>query len=802
MKNKIIFVLLILFSLSLQSYSQQNCHLSGLVVSNGQGIPNVTVTLLNSDSVLQAGTITSDSGKFILNFKTDSLKFILVVKALNYVTIKRNLDFNTLPISGLTISLEQTKSINLAEVQVTARKQVFERRPDMLIFNVENSLTAIGGTALDAISKAPGVYKTDNSISIQGNNQVSIMVNDRLIKLSGSELINYLNSIPSYNIKRIEIITNPSAKYDAEGLGGILNIVLKKPANQGLLINSRATYEQRKNPAYGENINFNYQANKLSLYGFVNSLRAISNPIEVTQITYPNSFWSTSNNRYIKRNINNFQFGADYQINKKLVIGFLAEGNIYFTSSENAHSTTEIFNSSRSNIDSSLSVQNRINTKTIFNTYNINLKNNIDDKGSFFSIDLDYLRSHNLLNQNFGSVTALPDNSFVNPVSNLNFSPQLADIYDAKFDARNFLKNYIIEWGGKVSFSKIDNDYTVNDVISGVAVIDTSRTNHFLYQENIQSIYGSIDRKWKKVEIKLGLRGEYTEITANSITLDEISRQNYLKLFPTGYILYNIDENNKVNLNYGIRIQRPGFSDLNPFKYYINTYTFSEGNPQLRPAYTNSFSANYSFQDKYFLSLYARITNGYFQQVPLINDANNSLFYTRENVGKVVQTGISLTIPVQITKWYNLDWEPILYETKQNDGFQNNNIAYNQLSFYNYVNNQFTISKKQSIFAELDYIYSSKTRSFVYVNDPYSSVDFTIRKSLFNKLGSISFSIFDIFHTSPNASIYQTTGQLLYFKNNYESRYTRVTFSYKFGNQKTQGKRNRESGNSSERSRL
>jgi hypothetical protein len=703
-------------------------------------------------------------------------------------------DSSKTPVSAGTVK-------TLAAATVVSEGKIYEQKVDRFVFNVEKSTLANGSNGWEAISRTPGVTVNGNRLGLIGRGDVIVMVNDRRIQLSGDELFAYLSSIPTDNIATVEVVTSPGARYDASGAGGIIIIRLKKSKTEGLLLTGTATYEQRPSgPSESGNIAYNYKQKNLTIYGFANLGRKETSPVEYLNIYYPQSTWSSQTARDQVRRTGAIQFGLDLDLGKSNSISFVTDWNPHNTSTEEASGQTQIFAPASSIVDSVIELHNSIHTTTHYNNFDLSFRRTTDKNGSFYLFTLDYLNYDTKQVQTLDSYTDLKNvtGGVFNTFSN---SPQTINNYSFKFDyQKNLPKKAGIGFGTKVVRSVTDNNYSL--YISGDSAqppsLDTGQSNHFNYTEDVLSAYVTINKTWKNSSLVIGLRGEQTDIKGKLITQDTINTQSYFKLFPSFSYMYVINKTNRLNLNYTQRITRPQFSDLNPFRYYYNEYSYKQGNPALLPSYIHTLELVYTYKDKYTARPFLLITDNFFIQVPIIDTATQVSNFTKQNIGTIISAGINLFIPVSITPWWTLNNTLYWFNYSMNVSYLNAPFRYNQSTSYAYLSNQFILSRRSGVTAEINGNYQSASQIFLNKYRPNGYVDCGLKWTFDQKRSTIAFNAFDLFHTFPQR--FSTLfGSLDYnFYNKTETRYFRFSFVRKFGKQTVKDRHANRSGNAEE----
>lgn len=754
------------------------------------------VQLKNKDSINVKSELTNNEGKFLIS--TEKGEYSLIVKQLGNVLYTKKINLNQNIDLGIIQITE--KQLQLKEVVVDSKKKLIERKVDRLVFNVENSISASGGDAIDALKVTPGLNVNNNSIGMIGKSKMSVMIDNRLIQLSEDDLINYLKTIKSDDIKNIEVITNPPAKYDAEGNSGIVNIKLKKIKSNAWSSSFRSSFQQATYAKGGLGTSFNYQKNKFSLSSGLNYTKGSNRPIETEKIEYPNQNWESENK--IKDIVNNLsgKLSVDYKINEKITFGIQYVGS--FGNPENKD-----FNNTRlSNINNQTTqtiITNLINNKNNRNhSLNFHSLYDIDTLGKKLSIDVDYFNFNKKNNQVFET----NDRNLINSTNSFssvnNNGKQNIKNYSMVIDMEHPLKWASLNYGGKMSYTNTSNDVFYYDLSSGIPIFDISQSNQFNYTENNQALYFSASKKFAKDkwETKLGLRFENTETKGMSITLNQTNNVSYSNLFPTAYITFTPNESNSFSLDYGKRINRPKYSMLNPFRLYNNPFSYIEGNPFLQPSYSHNISLTHTFKNNLNSSIFYSLENNGYSTITLINQ--NSInqvttllnYYTTENIG----LNESYTFN-KYKGWESYNSASISYsKTTSNNPNTRNKVN----GFNSYISsiNSFVFNKSKTLLSSLDLTYYFPSVTTDVKNETVFTSDIGLKYLLLKKALVLNFSITDIFKTNSQKWT-QTINSINIYRTNYDDAQSiKVSISYKFGNNKLKSKEEKNS-NSDEKGR-
>ncbi|MDB5242274.1 MAG: TonB-dependent receptor, partial [Spirosoma sp.] len=635
-----------------------------------------TMMLLKAaDSTLVKGAISDAAGKYQFE-SVGAGRYVVMAQQMGYrktysVPFAVDDAHPAVEVPGLVLA-DESKA--LTEVNVVAKKPFIEQQVDRTVVNVENSIVASGNTALEVLEKAPGVTidRQNDQIQLKGKSGVIVYIDGKQTYLSQQEVSNLLKNTPSDNIATIEIITNPGSKYDAAGNSGIINIKMKKNKNfgtngsfivgtgYGWVNNLGGTRDDL--PKFNTSLNLNNRSSKVNVFGnysYVNRESAQSNILNRTipyngRITY---FDQTSfrPNQFVGHS---FKGGLDYFISSKSTVGVLVNGFSNDWRSVGTNSTL-ISNESRqltSNPVTQTSMGELLNNVT----GNVNYKYDFDGKGREWTIDADYVRYNGRNNNNLSTVYNGPNGGPIRPQQDVrNNMPSTINILAFKTDyVYPLKKGGKLEVGLKSSFVNADNN-SVFDTLQQETrqwLFDASRSNQFKYEENINAGYMNVSGKLgSKLKVQAGLRAEHTHSIGTSVTLNQRVDRNYLNLFPTLFLSRQLDTNNVLNLSYSRRIDRPDYQNLNPFVFFLDPYTYQQGNPFLRPQYTNSVELTHVFKSTISTTLGVSRTSDFInRETPRQIAAQNITYITPENLGHLDNVNLTVSFPVPVTKWWRM----------------------------------------------------------------------------------------------------------------------------------------------------
>ncbi|ANI89552.1 hypothetical protein A9P82_09765 [Arachidicoccus ginsenosidimutans] len=814
MKKQIIFVLIFLSVFGIQLLKAQNVDnqiIKGIVMDEqNRPAAYATVILLQTkDSSAIKNTISDENGLYkFSNIPVGKymVKASLTGKKMAY-SLPFSVDGKQAEINVSRLILQETDK-QLQGVTVTATKPLIEQKIDKMVVNVEGSIIAAGNNVLEVLQKIPGVVVDhDGNISLKGKNGVNVMIDGKETYLSADQLVNMLRSMNSEQLSKIEIMTNPSAKYDAAGTAGIINIKLKKNSNEGMNGSVNAGYAQGIHPHYNAGLNMNYKKGKVNLFGNFNSSDGKnSRTFNLTRKFYsdnnsmPSLIMQQSNPQTESDNYQSFKAGVDYSIDSNQTIGAMVDGA--FESGTHLVSGPIHFYDENYHLDSSV-VSHTTEKKPWHSlTYDLNYKWEIDSSGQELTANFDYSQFNSSMHQQLNT-------EFLNPDGNRLHEPQLRrgnlpsdiQIKSGKIDYTLPLKNNAkLEAGWKSSFVTSDNNVEYDNLLNNIWTNDTGATNHFIYKENINALYINLSKEFKKGwSLQAGLRGEQTVSKADQITIDSVVNRNYFQLFPSIFLRKKLNDNNSVGASYSRRIDRPDYSELNPFTYYIDQFTYGQGNPFLQPQFTNSFEINYTYKNIITTLSYSHTSNA-ITSIIKQNDTAHTAYETSANLANFNNLNLSFSVPIHITKWWNSNNYISIYQ-KNYDGIINNaNFNNGRIAFS--FNSENTFSLPWNMKAELSGYYNSKAQHQVWLSNPQYSIFAGLQKSIWNKKANIKLNVNDIFNTQSYIAVEKFQDIDMHLHNKWESRRISISFSYNFGNKNLKTRDHSGSGIDDEQNRI
>lgn len=755
---------------------------------DGKPLPFTTIMLKAvKDSVLVKGELTTETGDCRFEKIKDGHYFIQVsqvgyatqlVPAFRVDASHRSIDVGTLKLTAA--------GKNLQAVNVTATKPYIESSPGKTVLNVENSVTAAGNTALDLLRRAPGVQVDNNeNVTLKGQS-VTVMIDGKLTYLSGEQLTNLLKTLPGESIANIEIITSPSAKYDAAGNGGIINIKTKKGKMTGVNGNISATLTQAKYGRYGISGNFNWRTEKFNLFGnFDQGIyprmvtreydRLINNNDGTTSALDQDVFQRNKfKNNYLK-------LGLDYFLTEKHTIGVLASG--YKNGFSNQIYSQTYLGRPMKAADSILHSITTNNNKFDNITLNLNYKGVLDTAGGReITFDADYAQfnNHRILRLNdsmYDTHTSLYRNN--NHIQ--NFSNAQIIIKSLKTDISWPLnKNAKIEGGMKVSFVTTRNNSQFDSLLNGKYTTVPGLSDEFTYQENIYAAYTSYKQQINKTGIQLGLRVENTSSLGRSYSTNTEVKRSYTDFFPNLSIEQVLNPKNKLTLVLSRRIERPSYSQLNPFMFYLDKYTYGKGNPYLKPQYSNIAEIGYTFKEKYIATLRYTRTTDMMEEFIYIDEKTNASVSTERNYDNTDIYSVLFTLPFQVTKWWentnNIDisYNKFRFADLNDQPYTLTNINY-------YINTTNTITLPKDMKLEVTGYYNSPFVYSIFRGYAQYNMNVGLQKQFWNKNATVKVSYNNILRNESYRGAAEYGNMRLGIFNTWQFRTFNLYFSYRFG---------------------
>jgi len=696
------------------------------------------------------------------------------------------------------------KSTTTSEVTVVANKQFIRTLVDKTVLNIAAKPSSAGQNALDLLKIAPGVVVDPNeNIQMGGKNGVTVLIDNQNTQLSAQDLAQLLKSIESDNIKEIEIISNPSSKYDAAGNAGIINIILKKSLTNGFNGSVTGNFTQSTHARASGSTNLNFRKNKWNWFGNFGINKGYQETIANNDRLLPSQVMTQRGIEQDDFGGNNNRVGVDYAVNKKTTIGLLWLQNSRFTNMTNSNLTTI---QSIGGLDSNVFTLSDAPSNIKRNNYNANYRW-VNGQQQSLNIDADYTQFYsalnNLVNINTGLATGL--NRFNNAFNNeANIRIQISSI---RADYMHQLSNKIkVETGFKSVYSLANNGLLVSQNQNGIFKADTGKSNQFEFKEMIHAAYISIQANYNQWSIQAGLRAEQTSVNGLSSSLLKQTTIKpdtaYLNLFPTLFVQYQLKQNHQLGFAFTKRIDRPSYQDQNPFIYQLDAFNSEQGNPYLIPQITYGAELSYTYKYATNIKVQYGITHNYIEQ--LTYQVGKNTIQTPQNAGTRKMLNISISSPVPVNNWWNMyiSVSPFYqsYQVTLNGFGTLENRSQSSWGMNGYMSQNFSLGKNWN--ADISGWYNFQNATTIYRSKALGSINIGVSKKILNEKATIKLAITDLLNTQRWEQTATTNTLDLRTYRKWESRNMAISFSYRFGNNKIKSARDRETGSSAEMDRI
>ncbi|MFZ4401119.1 MAG: TonB-dependent receptor domain-containing protein [Bacteroidales bacterium] len=782
--------------------------ISGVVVDKltMQAVEYANLVVFRSkDSVMVGGTISNQKGLFSID-KVPYGNYYLVVSFIGYSSLKIpniivNQKDHEKKIGQIKFS---TSSSTLGEVTITSEKRMMEYSLDKKVVNVDKNLVSAGGSAVDVMQNIPAVtVDIDGNVSLRGSTNVNILIDGRPSSLSGMSRQAILEQIPASSIEAIEIITNPSAKYNPEGMSGIINIKLKKKTAQGL--NGMVSVSAGTSNRYSSSVNLNYSTEKFNVFGSWdgrwNQGKGYGDIYRLTTHKDTNSY--TYQHSEMKRVMDNntLKAGFDWYLNPKNTITVSGQYNI---GGSDRNMDLLSYTSDYSYLKQNDYKQNSKELESDHSTmFALNYKKTFIERNRELTADFSYSTSSDSENSDLTLYNYLTN--YINTSANQSILQKQID--NGKNWVANALINYVhpinektkLECGYQGIFRNVDNDFYLNkfDTAQKIYVNDIFSSNHFKYKENINAIYGTLSKEWESISMQLGVRLEQANTLADQLTQTQSFTNNYFSIYPSLHISKKFARKNELQISYSRRVNRPDMHDLNPFKDYSNPDMLRYGNPYLKPEYINSFELGHSKywnKTSFYTSVYYRQINDVIKRITFLDSLGISNL-TSENLSKGISYGVDFILEQEITKWWRINANFSYFRTIIEGNSVDGNISTDNYSWTSKLNSTMNFGKSLSVQISANYrapIITPQGKMF----ETYSA-DIAIKKDLFKDKFSVGIRVSDIFNTQIWKNEAYGTGFYTNMNHKRQSQALYLTLSYKIngGLKQKARKKQTENGN-------
>lgn len=764
----------------------QTFKITGRVVDEqNQTIPYANILLLQAnDSTFVQGTSANGEGFFEL-LEVEPDLYLLQASYVGRGSEPRALDIaKDVSLGALVIPQENNV---LDEVVVTAQRPKLQRLPDRLVFSVENTVVS-QGTSWDILKSTPGVIVNQEELLIRGQN-ATVYLNDRKVQLSGQEVQDLLQGLSGTNIKSVEVIANPPASYDAEG-GPILNIVTSKNIVPGYKGSINGTFTQAVFPKFSAGTSHYYKTDKLNLFAnyTINPKKELKktkkgiNFIDDSNTVF--SFWDTDYNQTDKSQSQNASFILDYDFDEKNSLNITSNLLFNLDQEQETFLNNEIWNA-QAQLDSTFTTQNNANMDNTNLAFDLTYVHKLKKPGAKLRANGHYTLYNGESFQRLASNYFDADGTFLRGFGFDSNTDQEIKIFTGQLDYSTPIGNASFETGAKISSIASENNVNFFNFNGSNNTVDSSQSDLYTYDENVYAAYVSFVKNWEKWSMKLGIRGELTDAEGRSHTLNETNTQDFFEPFPSLYVLYSPTDEHSFSFDYGRNVTRPKYNDLNPFRFFYNENDYEEGNPGLRPSFSNNFNFNYTLNSEYFFDVYYRDNGGNIAYLVFQDNDNQTLVELKKNVLESKSYGLDFTLSKSILPaWYMYAYTSIFHEEETFLAEQSGNVPYtNEVNgLYAYVGNYLTLSKDGTFTGEITGTYISKFLFGSYVSDEQFNLTVGLRKTLFDNKITLSLAAEDILEQYVPTYRSQYLNQDNFYRRRPETQFIRFGFTYNFGN--------------------
>lgn len=753
-----------------------------MVDQNEDPIPYANVILLDkrdSTSVYK-GAVTSETGDFLIEDLPDN-EYVLKASFVGYQDFLERHQVSSDENIGVIVLREI--SANLDEVSINVKNPTVKREVDRLVFNVENSSLSSGST-WDILRKTPMVILANESLQVR-NQPVEIYINDRKVQLSPSELRVLLENYSAENITSVEVITNPPARYDAEG-GAILNIVTSKSISPGYKGSLNAGLTQAIFPKYSLGTSHYFKTEDLNFFANYSfnprkEFKEDDSHINFNKNAQVFSRWNTDFERTTRSEAHNANLMLDFALDDRNTLSLSTNAVVSPGKTFQNEVQTNIRGGERQ-LESSFLTQSSLEEDLSNVGMDLDFKHLMPKEGAQVSARIHYTRYDQDRSQDVATEYFDAEGQ---PVSDSNFFTQARqniDIFTGQLDYVTPMGSSNFETGIKASVidSESGMDYYENE-----SVLNQELSDEFLYNETIYAGYASLARDWESWSIKGGLRGELTSREGDSRSMDQVDSREYFELFPTFYLMHSLSRNHSLTFDYSRRIQRPRYESLNPFRYYLNEHNFNSGNPNLSSAISNNFNLNYTLEGQYFFDVYYRDNGPSTEVISFQDNEALTLRSVSVNLLESISYGLDLSHGRSLTGfWYAYAYMSFFHEEQTFVALESDDAAVtNEIdAFFGTMYNSFTLSKDGTFSGELSLTYVSDWITGSYSFEPMTTLSVGFRKTFWDNRAEVSLNLEDILDKTNTRLTSEYLNQDNSFLAQPESRYVRVSFKYNFGN--------------------
>lgn len=780
--------------------------ISGIVQdADGTPLQNASVALLNQkDTSVVKLAVANTQGIYVFDGFAPG-KYLVRANFVGHErAYSKPFEITTTDITVEPVILQKAAT-QMAAVTVTARRPLVEVKADRMVVNVEGTVNATGNDGIELLRRSPGVMvDKDDNISLAGKTGTVIYIDGKPSPLRGADLAAFLRSLQSSSVESIEIITNPSAKYEAAGNAGIINIKLKKDKSLGTNGSVNAGYNQGFYPKFNGGLGLNHRNKNINLYGSYNLYNGKNRSEQSIYRDQGDSTFDQNGLMRFDRTSHNFKAGIDYTVSPKSTIGIMTNGTVADNSFSN-QGPMKIAYRPTAVVDRILLATTRMEGERNNLNFNANYRY-ADTSGRELNLDADYGFYKNSSAQFLPNIYYAADGTteLYRNVYRM-IAPSKIDLFGFKADYEQRLGKGKIGIGGKSGYVKTDNDFRRYDVVNNNDVLDNARSNQFNYKEYINALYVTYNRAFKGYAVQVGLRGENTISDGRStnayLNYDETLHRNYTDLFPSAAVTLNKNPMMQYTIAYGRRIDRPSYENLNPFEFKLNDYLYTRGNTELKPQYTNSFSITNVYKYKLTTKLdYSHVKNMFAQVIDTTE--GTKAYQTTRNLASQDVVSLNVSYPFMYKNFMSFSNLTANYSKYKADFGAGRQVDLDNFGLQYFVQNTQKFGRKKDWTAELTGLYISPfVWQGMFEGKSMGSIDLGVQKTIMAGKGTLKTSVTDIFNTMRFRGESDYGGAYNRVISKWESRQFKVNFTYRFGSEQIKAARQRKTAAEEERSR-
>lgn len=802
--------LLLLFFASLLAFAA-TAQVKGRVTdAEGKPLNNVTLSLVKDSAIVKLA-VSRDNGAYSFSGLGEGTYRVTASHVGFAPVASERFRFNGSEVLVPELKLSKANT-QLEAVTVVSKKPLVEMKADKTVLNVEGTINSTGSDALELLRKAPGVLvDKDENLSVSGKTGVQVFIDGRPSPLTGQDLATYLKTLQAAQIESIEIITNPSARYEAAGNAGIINIRLKKNKSLGTNGSANGGWNIGTYAKYNAGISLNHRNAKLNVYGnynFNDSRNEAS--MSIHRSLLDTIFDQQGSNRFNIRS-HGFKAGLDYTLNKRSSIGILVNGTVS-DPTVIAGSRTPIIYRPTNTVDRLLVASNNSDMQRDNFTFNLNYSLS-GAKGRSLLLNADHgYYDMNTVQYQPNRYYDADGTTLLSTVAYRMISPTTINISSLKADYEQDFQKGKLSFGGKSAIIRTDNDFRRYDVLSSGDSYDKDRSNRFKYQEDIHALYLNYNRAWKGVMLQAGLRAEHTISEGYSYGLKKNGsgyvenntgfKRQYTDLFPSAAITFNKNPMKQWSLSYSRRVDRPTYQDMNPFEMKLDEYTFQKGNTDLRPQYTHSIGLRHTYKFKLNMGLNYSHVKDIFTQ--LIDTAEGSKsFISKRNLASQDVIAFNISYPFMyktFTSFVNINSNYSMYRADFGNGRE---VSLNAFGLNAFVQNSLKFGKAKTWTAEMTGFYNAPTVMMgSFKTKTMWAVDLGLQKQLMNGRTTIKASVSDVFNSMKFRGTTDFAGQTTRFASKWESRQFKLGLTFRFGSSQVKAAKQKSGGAEEENRRV